>query len=358
MILLDFLKEHENWRDILTEKPYYLAIKEKDNYALFKYNQIDSDMSLPLVQICRGIIVDLETMTVACRRFDKFFNWAEEYAATLSGKIRAEEKVDGSIMGLWYGRDGWKISTNGMIEASDADVFIPTDDGRTYKDLFEVAWAKAGLNYDLLNKDYTYIFELVSPLNRIVVPYKETELYFLGMRNNLTGEEVSPIDTDFSKYFKTPRIYPINSIEEAVEVAKTLSKEEEGFVLVDENFNRVKVKGAEYLAMHLLRNNDLSLKSFLATVINNAQDDLLGYFPEYEPYIRDIENRLKEYKAGVQEGIDAAPWDADRKTFALAVKDLPYSNVLFKLYGNRDYDWESDLICIDNLNKLAQWLGL
>ncbi len=359
MMVLDFIKEHSNWRELLSNEPYSLVIKEKDGYCLLKYNQLESDMSLPLVQMCRGIIVDLENMKVACRRFDKFFNHGEVNAAHLEGKIRAEEKVDGSIIGLWCGRDGqWNISTNGMIDASDADVFIPTDGARTYKDLFELAWEKAGIDFQALDKEYTYIFELVSPLNRIVVPYKETELYFLGMRHNETGQEVSPIDTDFGKYFKVPRIYPIDTLEQAIEVAQTLSGSEEGFVLVDENFNRVKVKGAEYLQLHLLRNNDLSLRSFLATVLEGKQDDLLGYFPEYEPYIRDIEDRLANYKLTVKGAIETAPWDADRKSFAMEVKDLPCSNILFKLYSNRDYNWEADVITIDNINKLIQWLGL
>lgn len=365
MILLDFLKQNENWRDILSKEPYCINIKEKDGYALFKYNQIDSDMSNPLVKECRGIIVDLSDMKVVCRRFDKFFNATEPNAAKLEGAIRAEEKIDGSIIGVWRDRNGvWRVSTNGMIDASDANLTLPIDNIRTYRDLFDLAWERqVGYDFDVLGiyKDYTMIFELVSPANRIVVPYKETALYFLGIRNNRTGEEISPLDkrvSELVKYFPTPRIFDIHSVEDAMEVAKTLGADQEGFVLVDEHFNRVKVKGSEYLAMHLIRNNDLSLKSFLATVLNDAQDDLLAYYPEYEPYITDVKTRLNKYIEEIEQSIASAPFDLDRKDFALEVKDKPHSAILFKMYGNREYDWKKVEINIDNINKLAQHLGL
>ena len=360
MILIDFIKEHENWRDILSKEPYCLSIKEKDNYALLKYNQIESDMSLPIVQVCRGIIIDLNNLTIACRRFDKFFNAFEEHAAKLEGKIMAEEKIDGSIIGVWNDRDGnWRVSTNGMIDASDANILMPFNNIQTYGDLFNLALNNAGVSLNSFNnyKDYTLIFELVSPLNRIVVPYKETELYFLGLRNNLTGEEVAPYDTDI-KYFKVPKLYDIDTVEQAIKIAKTLGADEEGFVLVDKNFNRVKVKGTEYLSMHLLRNNDLSLKNFLMVVLNHSQDDLLAYFPEYEDYIRDIEKRLKSYENDVLEAISSAPWNLDRKSFALQVKNSKYAKILFKLYDNKDYDWRAKEFSVDNINKLTQVLEL
>lgn len=355
MELLDFINNNKDWRVLLSQKPYCIDIKEKDNYALFKYNQIESDMSLRIVQISRGIIIDLNTMQIVCRAFDKFFNYGESQAAKLYGKIRAEEKIDGSIMKMWFDKDKWNVSTNGMIDAADANLMMPFNDIKTYKDLFNYAKDGTNISDSAFDKAYTYIFELISPLNRIVVPYKETELCFLGMRNNKTGEEISPIDVDknFTRLFRLPQIYPISTLEDAIVVAKTLGADKEGFVLVDENFNRVKVKGAEYLAMHLIRNNDLSLKNFLATVLNNTQDDLIAYFPEYKPYITEIENRLKSYIGEVENSIKLAPWDKDRKEFALAIKEDENSDILFKLYGNKNYDWKKEVLSIDKLNKLA-----
>ena len=58
MKLLDFIKEHDNWKELLKEDPYFLDIKEEDDLTLLKYNQIKSDFSQDIVKECRGIILD------------------------------------------------------------------------------------------------------------------------------------------------------------------------------------------------------------------------------------------------------------------------------------------------------------
>ena len=368
MELIKFLKENNNWRELLTQSPYCLSIKEKDGYIIFKYNQLESDMSLPIVQESRGIIIDLKDYTIACRAFDKFFNVQEPYAAKMTKNIRALEKVDGSIIKIWVDRnDNVRVSTNGMIDASDADILLPIGDIKTYQDLFNKALSKTDVTLEDFKKykNYTIIFELVSPLNRIVVPYKNTELFFLGVRDNCSGQEWTPYDFNdniLNKNFSRPRLYDIQTVEQAINVAKTLGKDAEGFVLVDEHFNRVKVKGSEYLAMHLLRNNTLSQKSFLEAILENKQDDLVAFFPEYEPFIRSIEGKIVEYINNAENALKMANYDLNKKDFALEVLNSEYmkkfSNILFKVYEDRSYDWKSNIFNADNINKVMTILDL
>lgn len=368
MELVKFLKENNNWRELLTQSPYCLSIKEKDNYVIFKYNQLESDMSLQIVQESRGIIIDLNDYSIACLAFFKFYNAQEPLAAKLSGKIRALEKVDGSIIKVWIDRKGnVRISTNGMIDASDADILLPVDGVKTYQDLFNEALKISGIGLDYFKKysGYTFIFELVSPLNRIVVPYQKTELYFLGVRDNKTLQEWTPYDFEddvLKAHFPYPKLYNINSVDQAIEVAKTLGANKEGFVLVDENFNRVKVKGAEYLAMHLLRNNTLSQKNFLEAVLENKQDDLIAFFPEYEPFISNIEEKIVNYIKDAERALKMANYNLNKKDFALDVLDnedmKKFSNILFRVYKDPDYDWKKKTFNVENINKVMDLLEL
>lgn len=368
MELIKFIETNNNWRELLTQPPYNLSIKEKDNYVLFKYNQLESDMSLPIVQESRGIIVDLETNTIACYAYNKFWNAQEPLAAKLEGKIRALEKVDGSLAKIWVDRDGEvRVSTNGMIDAADAEILLPVDEIKTYRDLVDKALEESGLQLDYFKKyaGSTLIFELVSPLNRIVVPYKKTELYFLGVRDNFTLKEWTSYDFDdevLKVSFARPKLYDINSVDQAIEVAKTLGADREGFVLVDEHFSRVKVKGSEYLSMHLLRNNTLSQKSFLEAVLEDKQDDLIAFFPEYEPFIRNIEEKIKEYINNAEKALKRVNFDIDKKDFALEVLNdsemKEFSAILFKVYKDRDYDWKSEIFNPDNVNRLMKLLEL
>ena len=76
--LKEFIKTHENWEDLLESAPYNLSIKEKDDFILFKYNQLYSDMSLPEVQEARGIIFRKSDWKCVRRAFDFFMPFAGE----------------------------------------------------------------------------------------------------------------------------------------------------------------------------------------------------------------------------------------------------------------------------------------
>lgn len=362
MILIDFIKNNENWREMLSDSPYNISIKEKDRYALFKYNQLESDMSNPLVQVCRGIIIDLEELRIVCYPFSKFFNVQESNAAKLEGEIRAEEKVDGNLVKIWKHNGNINVSTNGMIDARDAEILMPIDNVRTYRDVFDIALENAGVRLEDFKQwgDYTLLFELVSPMTRIVVPYITTELYFLGMRNNNTGVEIGPYDVEESiltRNFKRPELYDIKTPEQAIEIAKTLGPNKEGFVLVDNRFNRVKVKGTEYLAKHLLRNNTLSTKRFVEIILKNEQDDLIAFFPEYKDIIKNLEDKLNMYISSIEKAITETNFNQDRKSFALEVKNNKNASILFKLYEDRGYDWKGRTVNISNINKIMSHIG-
>ena len=90
--IIQFIKTHPNtWRDILSSPPYNLIIKDGINgyegLVLLKYNQFDSDFSLPIVRECRGIIIDIEdNFNPVCHPFNKFFNYGEKYADSIDWK--------------------------------------------------------------------------------------------------------------------------------------------------------------------------------------------------------------------------------------------------------------------------------
>lgn len=79
MKLLEFINEHDNWKELLQQSPYNLIVKEKDDYTLLKYNQLESDFSNEIVRECRGIILNKDNKIV-CYPFHKFFNYGEQYA--------------------------------------------------------------------------------------------------------------------------------------------------------------------------------------------------------------------------------------------------------------------------------------
>lgn len=47
--LRDFILSHDNWEELLTAEPYNLKISRDGDYIMFKYNQLSSDFTIPLV---------------------------------------------------------------------------------------------------------------------------------------------------------------------------------------------------------------------------------------------------------------------------------------------------------------------
>lgn len=251
-VLCRFLAAHPaDWEERLSA----LGIRMKRGGALciFNYN-ITSDFSLPEVAEARGIILDTEKREVVCWPFRKFGNYNESYADRIDWQTaRVQEKVDGSIVKLWFDgkRGAWQFSTNGCIRAEEASV-----DGRwdlKYGDLIRKAENYGEIPFDALDREKTYIFELVSPEAPIVVAYPKTLLYHIGTRSNLTGREETP-DIGLPR----PKEYPLSSLEDCLRAAAALNatKEavtEEGFVVVDGDFRRVKIKSPDYLVTHRLK---------------------------------------------------------------------------------------------------------
>lgn len=367
--VLDLINNNNNWEEILSSSPYNIIVKHKGDFILLKYNQIESDMSNDIVQECRGLILKKEDSKykVASIRFNKFFNYGQSEAATLEFPAEVSEKIDGSLIGVWYDKDsGWHVSTSGNIDASDSPVGI--NGISSYRELFDVAWGKC--SFDILNKDCTYIFELVSPFTRLIVPYNETKLYLLAIKNNITLEEFDrkyiPFIAEklFEGQITAPKSYICNNIKEVQNSVNSLTENNdnfEGFVICDDNFNRVKLKSPIYTNLFFVKGEGVfSDKKILKLILDEQDDDILGYFPEYTDDFNRIRRGLSKCIQNIKNNLVVArQWkDLDKKDFAIKVKDLKYKDVAFKAYDcqlwNHDEEYYSNFMksYIENLYLL------
>ncbi len=346
--VIKFIQDHkENWRELLKEVPYCLTINEDDNYAIFKYSQIDSDFNEQICKECRGLIIDKNTLKPIALSFYKFFNYGESFADKIYWKdCKVQEKVDGSKMIVWYNNyeNKWQISTSSQLDAYKANV---SDFGVTFGQLFDRSLINIPINfYSMLDKKYCYTFELVSPESRVVIPYKNTDIYFIGVRNVETFEEEDPSNFKLYKFMKKPKYYKLPNLKSCLSAVEHMGFDEEGFVVVDKYWKRVKIKSPAYVAAHYLRNNGVNSKARMLEIIeNNEQEEFLTYFPEYKEYFDDIENKLNEYKEKLTEAIwdinfkmvhndPMLPWS--RKDFANYINEKypEYSVILFKFMGS------------------------
>lgn len=369
LYIQEFIKTYPNWETLLSDEPYCLKISYDDNYAMFKYNQLKSDFSLPIVQEARGIIFDMDSWDCVCYPFKKFFNFGEPNAHEIdwAGGVRVSEKIDGSLMKVWCHNGEWHLSTNGSIDAFKSEtgnILYPN-----FGVLFEYTLSQYG--YDsfeefckFLAPGHTHMFELATPFNRVVVPYEDCCIYYLGQRVGQNPGFRIPFEEEYKvNKLKVhyPKVYNLKTIDDVVAAANELGWAEEGYVVCDQHFNRVKVKSPAYVKAHFARNNNvITRKHLIRIILDNEIDEFLTYAAEYEEQLEIARGKMAFYKSCLRSWRKLADTKLGlpRSEYAAFLKEeVPdYAhNYLFKYYDRglsvEEYveDWDE--------NKWDKFLG-
>jgi len=327
--VLEFIRENPgHWRELLCETPYCLQIKDEEAYLILSYNQSESDFNNEIVRECRGLILQLNAgeYRPVCVPFFKFGNYGEGYCPAIEwGTARVQTKIDGSLIKLWHDTQ-WNVSTNNTISASEAKVF--GYENLTYGELFNQAAENQGLDYGRLDENCTYMFELVGPYNRVVVHYPEAKIYHIGTRNNFTLEELI-CDIGIEK----PAEYTFDSMEACIETAKNLPYSQEGYVVVDRHWNRVKIKSPAYVAIHHMKNNGIVTTERIINILRNGEsDEFLNYFPEFNEPFEKVNNALALLSRRLTDQVETfSKMEFEtQKDFALHVKEEKFSHYFFE----------------------------
>lgn len=142
--LVEFIENNKDWKELLSANPFCISIQEQDGFILFKYSQVDSDFSNEVVRECRGLILNAKFKPV-CVPFFKFGNYGESYCPDIDWtSARVQEKVDGSLIKVWFYDGKWRVSTNGTIDAYKSEIGQPIFSlleipFKTFGELFDVA---------------------------------------------------------------------------------------------------------------------------------------------------------------------------------------------------------------------------
>ena len=358
--IVDFIKEHVDWEVLLSQAPFNLKISRDQmfgrNLIMFKYSQEDSDLSNDIVKECRGIILDEDTLEPVSAPYFKFFNYGEPNAAEIDwSSAVVTEKIDGSLMKVVKVSDQEiLVSTNGVIDAFkcelNSQVSSPYDNfgelfwaairnqmidcGHSLDDTDPVEWLA-----DKLLPNVTYMFELCSKYNKIVVQHDEPKLYFHGWRDNISLNEIPFNICSLAIIFDCPIVYNLKSLDECVIATQAMPWDEEGYVVVDKNFNRVKIKSPAYLMVHRLANNgNMSIRRAIDVYMAGECDEILAYFPEYKSAFDEIDKR---FNAKVRElgslaiilftRIDDRSLPSRKDQAAWIISNTKHSGILFKL---------------------------
>lgn len=284
----------------LIESTYKMSIPEiikfyKDNYdckvnvnethGLFcpMYSQIKTKFTEKGSLATRGTVFALDDNgvfrgDVVCVPFFKFFNSHESLAhkGEDSDIISIQRKMDGSLIKVFYHNNQWFIATNGTPVAMEE-----------FSDLFQRSINLSVDRFDdVFNREHTYLFEMCTPENRIVVDYEGR--YFatlLMVRCRLTFDELPLISA--KGHFDY--IHEVDGFDNA-EVG------EEGVVVIYRGGHRVKKKTEWYKKLHKCNAKSFNGSDFvnvLAAFYGGYYDDVLAMIPKKN------REKIEEFKKGM-----------------------------------------------------------
>lgn len=341
-----FCAAHEDYLELLVAEPYYIKIKEDGPYIIFNYDQIRSDFNNPIVREARGIVFRKGKWEYpVCWAFNKFGNYGESYVPDIDWNTAfVSEKVDGSLIKVWWDGD-WNISTNGTIDAFKAELGNVkfSSFGEYFINTLLRYYENSTEFYCHLDTDYTYMFELVGPYNRVVIPYEEPAIYFIGARDKTTGEEFCCSKVVAGALgmgrFNRPAQYSLSSLSDCIKAAELKSWDDEGFVVCDAWFNRVKIKSPAYVMAHYARNNNvINRKHLIKVILAGEAEEFLCYAADYKEELEKVQDLMMAYcKVGDQIAKSCQQlYDIPKKTYAAWVQTLPkiYQGLAFKNYNN------------------------
>jgi len=313
----------------------------------FNYSQIKSKESDKLACQCRGLVLALKSgksiyefpefkivngskqtkdiilgdTVIVSYGFDRFFNYGQSTAyVDFNKEIKVYEKLDGTCIFVYF-HNKWNIATRSSPEA-DIEMGNSLYENYTFSSLFKKCIKDTiGISFEeytkTLDKNITYVFELTSPQNKIVVNYNNYRATLLAARNKISFKEYNI--EEMNNLVPCVNYFDIKKIEDIISFVKERKAfEHEGVVIKDSDFNRVKIKNPEYIILNKAR--DLLSKSkrgIISIILSEKEDDLIPYLAE------DIVNEINLFKEKLSNFIDKV--DSNYKKYIDEVNLYPDS---------------------------------
>jgi len=268
---------------------------EKEDLIVLNYEQSATPGTIS--DLCRGLILKKSTLEVVCRGFDRFGFYNISESGFNIEDCKFYEKIDGSLIKIYFLKNLWHVSNRSQAFAENLSCSLGRiTSNKTFADLvfeaLEVQNIQEFQYFCETNKfmpECTYIFELTSIHTTVITPYNQTKLWFLGARDNCTGQYLNNIKISGPVLY--PKSYKFESFKACEEAANVLSGRKEGFVVYNANDEPIaKIKSKHYQILHKIKGNVLDEKRICNMIINGKHTAFLEAFPsyqkEFEPYIK------------------------------------------------------------------------
>ena len=278
---------------------------------------------------CRGLVTDNNGVIVSwCLK--KFHNMEEHSFDMIPNEsFEVFDKLDGSYISLFTYKDEIIINSRGSFNS---------DVSKLAENVFKEKYK----NKVTINSKITYIFELISPDNRIVLLYPENDLVLLTAFDK-EGVELDIYNDVFDGF---NRVKKHDGIKDFKTLKNKISNDEEGYVIRFKSGFRMKIKGDEYIRLHSIITNFSNRKIWEYLKENKSLDDLLNNVPdEFYNWVKTQSENLKQMFQITKQQIYVLYYNSinenmNRKEVAeiINTKDKKIRGMLFNIHDEKDID--------------------
>lgn len=305
----------------------YLRTQKHPNHNLWIYNytataQYEGIWNEVTLQ-CRGLILN-ENYEIVARPFPKFFNLGERQNQIIPNEpFEVYEKMDGSLGILYWIENEPFIATRGSFASEQSRIAN------------QILYTRYRHLFSNLDKNKTYLFEIIYPENRIVVDYGDwMDLVLLAVIDNDSGEDQRIEEVGFTSVTRYDGVNDINDLK-ALE-----ADNKEGFVVKFKSGLRYKIKFEEYVRIHriITQVSTISIWEYLKT--GQSFEEILERVPdEFYQWVKKTRTLMMgQYGEIEKQAKEDFKILESRKETALYFKNCPYPAVLFKMLDGRPYD--------------------
>jgi hypothetical protein len=356
---------------------------DRSKFSL-NYDQLEAKSDNPIACQCRGLVIRplvpingpenvVGETTIVSRPMDRFFNAGDVHAAPIDWSTAVIQcKLDGTMTELYWDsvKEQWCVGTRSVPEADVCfgDIVSPLKENTFYElfkhsvletvrakycelfcgdpeDLFNNLWCNT------LDKDITYVYELTSPYNRVVVKYGECRVTLLAARETGTGRYIK-VEEGYGPGLQVVETWPLKTLADIEAFLRDSDPAKiEGAVVIDANHNRVKVKSKQWILASRAKDMvSMSKRNALTCIIDGSSDDVIPLLSEeLQEYMHKLQAGLVEYCRQLDVAFNCYRLSAtDRKQFALFVQASKlWQTPFFNLYSGQ---WKTTLEWLRHLS--------
>lgn len=339
---------------IVELKKLKVSVLTQNDLYLFNYDD-DAPRGNPIVEGCRGVVFqykthnnddDNECGTWICVRssFDRFYNHGEDHSPPLPpfNEITIQEKKDGTLLMVSVHDNKICAGTRNLFDVGKMIGLLGKNMEYIAKRLLEPYVPTL-----MKNADKTFMFELCTPWNPVVVNHDEPHISLLGIRSNVSPySEFDVAKIDFEGFRPTtPPLFNLHTIQDCQdEVARLGGANFEGFILKfgpTDAPNRIKLKSATFLNLMRTGQSRVAPEELLiCAMIDDDVEEVLAVHPTWKesiyPQIKCLVDTFNQSFETAHKNTTKLPKTASRKDIATAAGKSPFMLFHIDNFGSEE----------------------